>query len=92
MASQSATVQDMASKKTKPAEVPAKKAGRPSTGRKPTYLVYVRIRPSLGTALDAYIAATRPTPTQTAAVELALEEFLTKNGHWPLPTPQNDGE
>jgi hypothetical protein len=76
MASHGGTLLDMG--KDKP-----KKPGRPQTGRKPTYILYARIKPSIGAALDAYIAATRPTPTQTSAVELALEEFLAKQGFWP---------
>jgi hypothetical protein len=64
-----------------------RKPGRPATGRRPTYLVYARIDPALGAAFDQYLEKTRPKPTTTAAVELALERLLTEAGYWPPPGP-----
>lgn len=34
-------------------------------------------------AMEAYILATRPQPTDTQVLITALEEFLAKRGHWP---------
>lgn len=39
--------------------------------------------PELFAAMQAYIDATRPMPTDTQVLITALEEFLTKRGHWP---------
>lgn len=51
--------------------------------RSPSYIVYARVNPSIGEAMDAFIAKTKPTPSQTAVVELALEEFFSKHGVMP---------
>jgi hypothetical protein len=37
-----------------------KKPGRPPTGRKPTYTVYVRIDPAVGAALEEHIKSIQP--------------------------------
>lgn len=86
MASRGVTVLGVA-KSTKPPEEGEgpRKPGRPATGRKPTYILYARIQPRLGAAFEAYIEATKPKPSQTAALELALEEFLTSRSFWPPP-------
>ena len=34
-------------------------------------------------ALDRYATATRPSPTESAVMRIALEEFLEKRGFWP---------
>lgn len=65
------------------------KAGRPK-GRKPTYIVYARVDPKIGEALEAYIAQTEPRPSQTAAVELALKRLLAEAGLWPPPPVSPD--
>jgi hypothetical protein len=63
-----------------------RKPGRPSTGgRKPAYILYVRINPALGAAFDRYVEETRPKPTATSAAELALEKLLAEAGYWPPP-------
>lgn len=59
-----------------------KKPGRPA-GRKPTYNASLRLNPSLGAALDSYIASVKPATTQRAVLELAVEEYLAKHGFWP---------
>ena len=38
---------------------------------------------ALFAALEAYIATTRPQPTEAAVLRVALEEFLEKRGLWP---------
>lgn len=60
-----------------------RKPGRPK-GRKPTYALYVRIRPSLGAAFDELLKRTRR--TATAEVELMLEKFLADAGLWDAGT------
>jgi hypothetical protein len=37
----------------------------------------------LFSALEKYVAETRPAPTEAAALRIALEEFLEKRGFWP---------
>lgn len=59
-----------------------KKRGRPP-GRKPVYNAHVRIRMSLGEALDRYIDSVKPATTQRAVIELALERYLTEQRFWP---------
>lgn len=59
-----------------------KKVGRPP-GRKPVYNAHVRLRPTLGEALDRYVDSIKPATTQRAVIELALEEYLAKHGFWP---------
>jgi hypothetical protein len=68
----------MAKKSNKPKKGP----GRPA-GRIPTVPIFARIAPALGQALDGYVASVRPKTTQTAVLELALEEYLAKHGFWP---------
>jgi hypothetical protein len=64
----------------------ARKVGRPPAGgRRPAYTLYVRIDPALGAAFERYVEETKPKPTQTSAVELALEKLLTEAGYWPPP-------
>lgn len=41
----------------------------------------------LAGALTAYLNSLRPKPTRTAAVSVALEEFLARVGFWPPPPP-----
>ncbi len=60
-----------------------KKTGRPP-GRKPVYNAHVRLKPTLGAALDRYVDGIKPATTQRAVIELALEEYLSKHGHWPV--------
>jgi hypothetical protein len=43
--------------------------------------------PELFDAMAAYIAATKPLPTDTQVLITALEEFLEKRGFWP-PNPK----
>jgi hypothetical protein len=66
-----------------------RKKSMPSTASRPRAragrAVNVWITDELGAALDAYLAAARPSPTLTAVVEVALEEFLAQRGHWTLP-------
>lgn len=38
---------------------------------------------ALKDALDAYVDASRPKTNGKAVIEAALEDFLTKEGHWP---------
>lgn len=65
------------------------KPGRPK-GRKPAYVIYVRVDPAIGAALDAYIDQTEPRPSQTAAVELALKRLLTQAGFYPPKPPPDE--
>ena len=65
--------------KGKPTERPKRKPQR--TGKS----LNVWIQGELRDALDTYVENTKPRTTQTAVVELALEEFLTKAGLWPPP-------
>ena len=76
------TIPDMASHKKKRPGPP------PSGGRRPAYTLYCRIEPALGAAFDRYLSETRPKPTATSAVELALENLLTAAGYWP---PSEEG-
>jgi hypothetical protein len=62
-----------------------KKPGRPPTGRKPTYTVYVRIDPAVGAALEEHIKSIQPKTTETAVVELAIRFYLESVGMWPPP-------
>ncbi len=39
--------------------------------------------PELFEALAACIEATRPPPSESAVIRLALEEYLEKRGFWP---------
>ncbi len=41
--------------------------------------------PELFAAMQEYIDATRPMPTDTQVLITALEEFLKSKGHWPRP-------
>lgn len=34
-------------------------------------------------ALERFINASRPAPTESECLRIALEEFLAKRGHWP---------
>lgn len=73
---------------TIPVMAKKRKPGRPSTGgRKPGYVVYARINPALGAAFERYVEETRPKPTQTSVIELALERLLAEAGYWPPPEP-----
>lgn len=61
---------------------PKRRPGRPR-GRTPTETIFARVSPDLAKALDSYVSTFRPKTTQTAVVEVALEEYLTKHGFWP---------
>lgn len=78
MVSTAVKMPDMASKKQN-------KTGRPATGRKPFVTLYVRVPPSLGEALAAYMDATEPRPGKNAVIETALRRFLESQGAWPPP-------
>jgi hypothetical protein len=58
---------------------------RKPQGRSPAFTVFVRIPLDLGEALERYVDETRPKPTTTSAVTLAIEELLRKAGFWPPP-------
>jgi hypothetical protein len=51
--------------------------------RSPAYTVYARIDPALGAVLEKHIDSVRPKTTLTAVLELAIEEYLAKQGLWP---------
>lgn len=55
------------------------------TDRHKTPKLQFHIPPDLKAALDRYIDATRPEPTVTAVLRLAVERFLEGEGHWPPP-------
>lgn len=68
--------------------VAKKRTGKPEQApkaeqRSEHYPIFVRIKPEIGRALDAYLAASNPEVTTRAAIEAALKEFLAKHGHWP---------
>lgn len=44
---------------------------------------------ALHAALERFISAQRVSPKITDVVELALQEFLQREGHWP-PKPTNE--
>lgn len=73
---------DLAKKKaSKPARQKPKK-------RAPAYVLYVRLAPAIGDALDDYIASLDPKPTTTAALESLLKKALAAVSHWPRrPAP-----
>jgi hypothetical protein len=57
-----------------------------SEGKKPKRTgvpVYAYVDPELRHALDRYLEETRPNPSLTSALEVALEEFLKARGYWP---------
>lgn len=56
--------------------------------RSPAFILYVRINPLLGAALEQYIESLRPQPSLTSTVETFLEDSLARAGFWPTP----DGE
>ncbi len=68
MAIRDVTILDMAKKKP---------PGRPK-GRKPTYVVYARIKPEIGAQIEAFLDTTKPTTTLVGLLELALEEFFER--------------
>jgi hypothetical protein len=70
----------MARKRHKPEQEPT--PGRPKRSGKP---VQIYLSDELSDALDAYIEATRPKPTKTAAIEMAIEDMLRQAGNWPPP-------
>lgn len=39
--------------------------------------------PELFAALEKYIASTRPQPSESECLRVALEEFLEERGFWP---------
>jgi hypothetical protein len=58
--------------------------------RSPSYTMYARIRPELGQLFAQYMRDTRPAPTITAVLEVALEEFLATRGY-TLPAENEQG-
>ena len=77
----------VAKKKTKADEAAAMaNIGRPP-GNRSGVPIYAYIPPQLRKALNAYLENTRPNPSLTSAVEVALEEFLKERGFWPPPQP-----
>jgi hypothetical protein len=50
----------------------------------------VYIDEKLADALAAYIRDTRPKPSKTSVIELALEKLLTDAGYWPLGPSAED--
>lgn len=38
---------------------------------------------ALAAALNSYLDSVKPRSSKKAVLELALEEYLTKQGHWP---------
>jgi hypothetical protein len=85
MTSFSPTLTPMANNSKKPG-----KPGRPK-GRKPTYPLYARIKPSLGEAFDAYVESIQPRTSTTAVIEMILEQYLHAQGVWP-PIPDASAE
>lgn len=71
MAVHSVTIPGMAKDK--------KKLNAPKN-RKPAYLIYARIKPSLGAAFDELLKRTRR--TITAELEVILEKHLSQEGLW----------
>ena len=55
------------------------KRGRPR-GRRPTRIIFVRVRPELADALDIYLEKTKPHANKTAVVTLALERLFAERG------------
>jgi hypothetical protein len=80
MASSVLTLNDMGKKK-KP------------QGRSPAYVVYARIDPAIGAALDRYMESLEAAPSMKASLEAALKHFLKAKGFWPPPAPpEGEGE
>jgi hypothetical protein len=65
---------------------PARERGQPDLARNALPLA-IRIPPELGAAFEAFLAAQRPAVSKVSAVTTALQDFLTKRGHWPPPPP-----
>lgn len=77
----------MTRKPHKPSSEPA--PGRPSS-RRSGKAVQVYLPDELSDALNAYIGGTRPTPTKTAVIEMALEDLLRKAGYLPERKPEGN--
>jgi hypothetical protein len=71
----------------KPPKPERGKRGRPKTGRTPKYVVYARVEPVIGAALEAFVASQRFEPKVTAVIEKALTDLLAREGFWPWPPP-----
>jgi hypothetical protein len=74
MAGRLSTIEPMGNKK--PKSVQGKRPGRP---------VFVRLRPELDEALEAFLRSKRLAPSLTRVVEAALEDFLASQGFPPRP-------
>jgi hypothetical protein len=67
----------------------AKKRGRPPIhpeGQKPKRSgknINVWVNEEIGAAFERYLETTKPTPTNTSAIELAIELLLRQAGQWP---------
>ena len=70
----------MARKQNKPEQQPTPERQPSRRSGKP---VQVYLSDKLSEALDAYIERTRPKPTKTAVIEMALEDLLRKSGDLP---------
>jgi hypothetical protein len=55
--------------------------------RSPSRVVFARISPALGEALDRYIDSLRPRPTMTSVLEVMVEDYLKSKGFWPPQEP-----
>lgn len=60
----------------------AKKRGRPPN-RRPAIQLFARIDLDIGTAFRSYVESQRPQAKVSSHLELAIEEYLKKNGAWP---------
>lgn len=72
------------------ADVPKKDQSKPAPGRPPAdppkgKRMSLRLRADLDESLTAYLDSLRPRPTDTAAIEAALEDFLRAKGFWSPP-------
>ncbi len=57
--------------------------GRPATGRSPHVVLFSRVPPALGEALQQYVESREPKTTSSAVVELAVRRFLVSEGFYP---------
>jgi hypothetical protein len=64
-----------------PERQPPKRSGKP---------IQAYISDEMHDALQAFIENSRPRPTMTSVVEMALEDLLRKVGAWP-PSPRGKG-
>lgn len=76
MAGGTVTIERMAGKK---------KPSATKQNRSPASIIYVRVKPKLGDALQKFLDSLEFEPTQTAVVSQAIQEFLERKGFWPPP-------